>query len=55
MRERFDEPVIVEITWAAAIENLRARFNWALGIESQDYTEGAACIRPETIESAATA
>jgi alkylhydroperoxidase family enzyme len=47
MRERFDESEIVELTWAAAIENLRARFNWALGIDSQDYSEGAFCIRPE--------
>ena len=47
MRERFEEPAIVELTWAAAIENLRARFNWALGIDSQDYSEGAFCVRPE--------
>ncbi len=30
LRERFDEAQIVDLTWAAAIENLRARFNWAL-------------------------
>ncbi|MGH2956360.1 MAG: carboxymuconolactone decarboxylase family protein [Solirubrobacterales bacterium] len=51
MRQRFDEPQIVELTWAAAIENLRARFNWALGIESQDYSEGAVCVRPETVSN----
>jgi alkylhydroperoxidase family enzyme len=50
LRERFDEPEIVELTWAAAIENLRARFNWALGIRSQDYSEGAFCVRPETLD-----
>jgi AhpD family alkylhydroperoxidase len=49
LRRRFDEPQIVELTWAAAIENLRARFNWALGIESQGYAEGAVCVRPETM------
>jgi alkylhydroperoxidase family enzyme len=49
VRERFDEAQIVELTWAAAIENLRARFNWALGITSQDYSEGATCIRPESV------
>ena len=49
MRERFDEAEIVELTWAAAIENLRARFNWALGIGSQGYSEGAVCIRPEEV------
>lgn len=48
LRERFDEAQIVELTWAAAIENLRARFNWALRIQSQDYSEGAFCIRPES-------
>lgn len=49
LRGRFDEEQILELTWAAAIENLRARFNWALGIDSQNYTEGATCIRPETV------
>lgn len=49
LRERFDEAQIVELTWAAAIENLRARFNWALGIDSQDYSEGAVCVRPEAM------
>jgi AhpD family alkylhydroperoxidase len=53
LRERFDEAEIVEITWAAAIENLRARFNWALGIASQDYSEGAVCVRPEALPAAA--
>ena len=47
LRERFDEAQIVELTWAASIENLRARFNWALGIGSQGYAEGAFCVRPE--------
>ncbi|HKH40369.1 MAG TPA: carboxymuconolactone decarboxylase family protein [Solirubrobacterales bacterium] len=54
LRQRFDEAEIVELTWAAAIENMRARFNWALGIESQGYSEGAVCIRPETVPSEAT-
>jgi 4-carboxymuconolactone decarboxylase len=47
MRARFDEAQIVELTYAAAIENFRARFNWALGIGSQDYSEGAFCMVPE--------
>ena len=53
LRRRFDEPQIVELTWAAAIENLRARFNWALGIESQGYADGAVCVRPEAAVRAA--
>ena len=47
LRERFSDAQIVELTWAAAIENMRARINYALGIESQDYMEGAACTLPE--------
>ena len=47
LRARFDEGQIVELTYAAAIENLRARFNKALGIESQEYSEGAVCALPE--------
>jgi alkylhydroperoxidase family enzyme len=49
LRVRFDEAQLIELTYAAAIENLRARFNWALGIDSQGYSEGAVCIRPETM------
>ncbi len=50
LRARFDDAQIVELTTAAAIENFRARFNWALGIDSQDYSaEGAYCLRPETL------
>jgi alkylhydroperoxidase family enzyme len=48
LRERFDEAQLIELTYAAALENMRARFNWALGIEAQGYSEGAVCIRPET-------
>ena len=53
IRGRFDPEQIVELTYAAAIENLRARFNWALGITSQGYSEGAVCIRPERLPGAA--
>jgi hypothetical protein len=38
---------MVELTTAVALENYRARFNWALGIESQDFSEGAFCAIPE--------
>lgn len=52
LRRRFDEAQIVELTYAAAIENLRARFNWALEIESQGYSEGAVCVQPEALPQA---
>ncbi len=55
LRARFDDAQIVELTTAAAIENFRARFNWALGIGSQDYTaEGAYCLRPESLPAQKT-
>jgi alkylhydroperoxidase family enzyme len=49
LRARFDEAQLIELTYAAAIENMRARFNWALGITPQGWSEGAACIRPEAL------
>jgi len=56
LRARFDDAQIVELTTAAAIENFRARFNWALGIGSQDYTaDGAYCLRPEAAPEKAAA
>jgi 4-carboxymuconolactone decarboxylase len=53
LRQRFDEAQLIELTYAAALENMRARFNWALGITPQGYTEGAVCIRPETLPTTA--
>jgi AhpD family alkylhydroperoxidase len=47
LRTHLDEAQIVELTTAVALENYRARFNWALGIESQDFSEGSFCAVPE--------
>jgi AhpD family alkylhydroperoxidase len=47
LREHLDEPQIVEITTQAALENFRARFNGALGLGSQGFSEGAYCVRPD--------
>jgi 4-carboxymuconolactone decarboxylase len=49
LRERFSDAQIAELTWAGAIENLRARFNWALGIGSQGYVGDAFCVVPERL------
>jgi AhpD family alkylhydroperoxidase len=49
LRRRFDEAQLIELTYAAALENLRARFNWALGIEPQGYSEGGVCVIPEAL------
>jgi 4-carboxymuconolactone decarboxylase len=47
LREHLDDAQMVELTTAIALENLRARFNWALGLGSQGFSDGAYCVRPE--------
>jgi AhpD family alkylhydroperoxidase len=47
LRARFDERQLVELTSAIAIENYRARFNWAFGVEPQGFAKGGACALPE--------
>ena len=37
----------MELVNEIAVENYRARFDWAFGIGSQGFTEGAFCVRPE--------
>jgi AhpD family alkylhydroperoxidase len=47
LRARFDERQLVELTSAIAIENYRARFNWAFGIEPQGFVTDGTCAIPE--------
>lgn len=54
LRGRLTDPQLVELTAILALENLRARFNHALGIEAQGFAEGAFCVVPER-EAAAPA
>ena len=51
LADHFDDAQLVELTNVIAIENLRARFNHALGFEPQGFSEGAACVIPEAAES----
>jgi AhpD family alkylhydroperoxidase len=51
LRTEFDDRQIVELTTAIAIENFRARFNHAVGIEPQGFSEGAACVVPAAVPS----
>src|SRR2546423_11569921 len=37
LRKHFDDAQLVELTTAIALENYRARFNWAFGIGAQGY------------------
>ena len=53
LRRHFDEAQIVDLTAAIAIENLRARFNDALGIPPAGFSEGAFCPMPVRAVTAA--
>jgi alkylhydroperoxidase family enzyme len=52
LREHLDDAQLVELTNAIAIENLRARFNHALGLDAQGFSEGAFCVIPERAAAA---
>jgi AhpD family alkylhydroperoxidase len=47
LREHLDPGQLVELTSVIALENYRARFNWALGIATQGFA-GEACALPAT-------
>jgi 4-carboxymuconolactone decarboxylase len=53
LRARFDDAQLVELTNVIALENMRGRFNLALGIGSAGFTEGMACAVPDTAPDAA--
>jgi 4-carboxymuconolactone decarboxylase len=46
LRARFEPRQLVELTSAIAWENYRARFDHALGIEAEGYSQGAFCPLP---------
>jgi AhpD family alkylhydroperoxidase len=48
LRARFDDAQLVELTNVIAVENMRGRFNLALGIGSAGFTEGMVCAVPDT-------
>jgi alkylhydroperoxidase family enzyme len=47
LRSELDERQLVELTAAIALENFRARFNLALGVEAAGFSEGAFCVLPD--------
>lgn len=47
LREIFSEQQLVELTSAIAWENYRARFDHALGIESEGFYHGQLCLLPQ--------
>jgi alkylhydroperoxidase family enzyme len=46
LREHFDQTQLVELTHVIALENLRGRFNLALGIGAAGFSAGAVCAVP---------
>ena len=47
LRRHFNDEQMIEMTAAIAWENYRARFDHALGIEAQGFSDGAYCVVPE--------
>jgi 4-carboxymuconolactone decarboxylase len=46
LREKFTDAQLVELTATLAWENYRARFDHALGVESEGFTQGSYCALP---------
>ena len=46
LREFLDAAQLVELASVIALENYRARFNWAMGLGAQGFADGAACPVP---------
>lgn len=55
LREHFDDAQLVELTNVIAVENMRGRFNLALGIGATGFSDGLVCIVPETVLAQAPA
>jgi 4-carboxymuconolactone decarboxylase len=46
LREHFTDAQLVQLTFVIALENLRGRFNTALGVEAAGFSEGMVCAVP---------
>ncbi len=55
LREHFDDAQLVELTHVIALENMRGRFNLALGVGAAGFSEGMVCAVPETVPQSAPA
>lgn len=53
LREHFDDAQLVELTHVIALENLRGRFNLALGVGAAGFSEGMVCAAPATTPQSA--
>jgi 4-carboxymuconolactone decarboxylase len=50
LRKHFDDAQLVELTHVIALENLRGRFNLALGIGAAAFSEGMVCAVPVIVQ-----
>jgi len=46
LRGHFDDARLVELSHIIALENMRGRFNLALGITAAGFSEGGVCAVP---------
>ena len=46
LRDKFTDEQLVELTASLAWENYRARFDHALGVEAEGFTQGSFCALP---------
>ena len=53
LREHFDDAQMVELTHLIALENMRGRFNLALGVGAAGFSEGTVCAVPATAQPSA--
>ena len=49
LRKHFDDAQLVELTHVIALENMRGRFNLALGIGAAGFSEGMVCAVPASV------
>jgi 4-carboxymuconolactone decarboxylase len=50
LREHFDDAQLVVLTHLIALENMRGRFNLALGVGAAGFSEGMVCAVPAFVE-----
>lgn len=50
LRQHFDDAQLVALTHLISLENLRGRFNLALGIGAAGFSKGMVCAVPATVE-----
>lgn len=55
LRRHFDDVQIVELTNVIALENMRGRFNHALGFDAAGFSDGRVCAVPQRTSAHGTA